>query len=134
MTTLASESEWETDPELKAMRQNFVASLEARWQAIEAALPELSAGGDRFQAELVRVAAAAHKLAGVAETYGFPTLTRACGAFEDWYGRKSIGHDPSLACAAAKYLVVVLKSCSKAGKDVPSQAQDPVLMALEAGE
>jgi HPt (histidine-containing phosphotransfer) domain-containing protein len=131
---LAPESEWETDPELKAMRRDFVASFEARWLAIEAALPELAAGGDKFVAALTRVAAIAHKLAGAAETYGFPTLTRACAAFEDWFDRKPSGHDPSLASAGSRYLATVLKGCAQAGKDAPDQAKDPVLGALEKAD
>lgn len=131
---LASESEWETDPALKAMRRDFVASFEARWQLIERALPELRGDktGEKYSAALARVVAVAHKLAGAGETYGFPTLTRACAAFEDWFDRCESGHDQRLACSGVEYLVAVLKSCAQAGRDVPAQAQDPVLKALES--
>jgi HPt (histidine-containing phosphotransfer) domain-containing protein len=129
---LATESEWESDPELKAMRREFVASFEGRWVAIESSLGELRGGsGEAFATALASVAKVAHKLSGAAETYGFPTLTRAAAAFEDWFDRRESGHDPRVACAGAELMIAILKRSVELGKDAPEFGQDPRFESLK---
>jgi HPt (histidine-containing phosphotransfer) domain-containing protein len=141
MAPLASEEEWETDPELKAMRREFVASFDGRRAAIEAALPALragaagmgavdSVGGGAFVDALRGVAQIAHKLSGAAETYGFPTLTRACAAYEDWFDRRESGHDPRAAAEGAELMIALLKRCAELGKDASELGSDPRFGAL----
>jgi HPt (histidine-containing phosphotransfer) domain-containing protein len=128
---LASEDEWETDPELRKMRADFVASFEGRWQAIEAALPGLRAGDPGFAASLGKVVAVAHKIAGAAESYGFASLTRVGAALEDWHDRRESGHDAALASEGAELLARMLRHCAATGKDAPELTADPVVAKLE---
>jgi chemotaxis protein histidine kinase CheA len=128
---LATEAEWESDPELKAMRRDFVASFAARRAAVEAELPKLGRGGENDAAALQAIRHVAHKLAGAAETYGFPTLTRACAAFEDWFDGRESGHDAQVARAGAELVVLLLERSEASGKDVPELASDPRFALLE---
>jgi hypothetical protein len=111
--------DWESDPELKAMRDEFVASLAGRRKLLD--------GG------AVALQFTAHKLAGVAESYGFPTLTRVGEAIDDW-----IDHVGGPAAAAAsplleragKLLDEALSEASRAGRDPERFGSDPRLAEL----
>jgi HPt (histidine-containing phosphotransfer) domain-containing protein len=132
---LATEEEWESDPELKAMRADFVASFKERRLALEALAPALASGGPgqaAFDGAFRGVGAIAHKLAGAAETYGFPTLTRASAALEDWVDGHAGSADPQEAVAFAALLASMLDKTQSAAKDVPSLASDPAFVRLEA--
>jgi HPt (histidine-containing phosphotransfer) domain-containing protein len=50
------------------------------------ALRQGTAGGTAYEEAVRGAVKIAHKLAGAAATYGFPTLTQAAAAFEDWAG------------------------------------------------
>jgi HPt (histidine-containing phosphotransfer) domain-containing protein len=68
--------DWDTDPELKAMREDFIGSFRERRAQLEAALKK---------SDFKEVVFIAHKLAGAAESYGFAILTEAGSALEDWF-------------------------------------------------
>jgi len=131
MTPLASESEWETDPELIALRAEFVASFEARRRGLETALPALRGEGAEFAAAFGKVVEIAHKLAGAAGSYGFGALTQAASAFEDWAGLRESGHDPDIARAGVELMIEMLERSAAVGKDVTEFVDDPRLRALQ---
>lgn len=133
---LATEEEWETDPELRAMRADFVASFESRRLALEALVPTLRGGRtgvSDFDEAFKSVGAIAHKLAGAAETYGFPTLTRASSALEDWVGKPGQGPEAAKDVVAfAELLARLLSKTQNAGKDVRDLISDPAFVRLES--
>jgi HPt (histidine-containing phosphotransfer) domain-containing protein len=125
---LATEDEWEKDPELRAMRAEFVASFEGRRQALAAFTPGLGQGGPGdpgYEEALKGVVAIAHKLSGAAETYGFPSLTRASSALEDWYHlSRPTDRDPGSAALFAALLSEMLSRTQERGKDVQELLSD----------
>lgn len=66
---------WERDPELRALRDEFIGSLPRRLAGLKLPSPT---GGLELEAR-----AEVHRLAGVAGSYGFPTLSRIAGAVDD---------------------------------------------------
>lgn len=133
---LATEEEWETDPELREMRHEFVGSFAGRKQALEAAFVALRQGkpGDAaFEQALKSAVTIAHKLAGAAETYGFPSLTRASGALEDWFnGTAPSERTARLAVSSAELLAEMLGRAQALSKDPKEFASDPRLAELQA--
>jgi HPt (histidine-containing phosphotransfer) domain-containing protein len=82
---MIASDDWESDPEFKAMRQEFVDSFGPRKQALDAALARLKAATPaQSDPPTQDITAIAHKIAGTAQTYGFPKLTEAAAALEDW--------------------------------------------------
>lgn len=66
---------WEQNSELRALREDFIASLPARLTRIRPA--SLNGEADpETRAEI-------HRLAGVAGSYGFPTLSQIAAAWDD---------------------------------------------------
>lgn len=135
---LATEEEWENDPELRAMRAEFVASFAERRAGLERLAPELARAGapgsPAFEKVLSEILHYAHKLAGAAETYGFPALSRAGAAFEDWCDRgaaEPARRDARVASEGALLIAELLAQAQQAGKDVPARAGDPRLASLE---
>jgi len=136
---LATEEEWETDPELKAMRAEFVASFAVRRVALESLLSVLRAGRGAdasFEEALKNMHVIAHKLSGAAETYGFPTLTRASSALEDWVdlheGRTLSVEDGAQAAVFAELLAGLLSEAQLAAKDVKEPNSVAAIERLEA--
>jgi HPt (histidine-containing phosphotransfer) domain-containing protein len=70
------ESDFENDPELKQLRDEFIDSLPPRLEQ----LTRFSAAGD-----LVELRRLVHSLAGVAGAYGFVVLGDLAGEFDDWF-------------------------------------------------
>jgi len=66
-----SSIDWDSDPELIRIRNEFIESFLARRDGFAAFAAEVERGSDVIPEFRV----AAHKLAGAAESYGFPTLT-----------------------------------------------------------
>lgn len=66
-----SAMDWESDPELLRIRNEFIESFVARRSAFTA----FAAGLERGDDVIADFRIAAHRLAGAAESYGFPTLT-----------------------------------------------------------
>lgn len=133
---LATEEEWETDPELRAMRQEFVASFAGRKQALEAlffALGQGAPGDAAYEQALKGAVVIAHKLAGAAETYGFPSLTSVAAALEDWFNLSAPSQRlPRHALAWAQLLAEMLGRALSLGKDAKDFAQDPRCVELFA--
>ncbi len=77
--------DWDSDPELRAMRDEFVGSFGERKQTLTAAWAKVAAAktADDRASALEEVASVAHKVAGSAESYGFPTLSQIGGAMDD---------------------------------------------------
>ncbi len=75
--------DWENDPELRAIRKDFCDSLADRRRLLAQVISALRDGRCEPQT-LERLQSIAHKLAGTAESYGFPTLTRICEALDDF--------------------------------------------------
>jgi HPt (histidine-containing phosphotransfer) domain-containing protein len=67
--------DWNSSPELREMRQAFIDSFKER----RALLAPILTG----PMDLKCLQHVAHKLAGAAETYGFPTLSEIGGAIDD---------------------------------------------------
>jgi HPt (histidine-containing phosphotransfer) domain-containing protein len=113
-----------------------VASFAGRRQALEALLPLLQqhhAGDPAFDEACKSVGAIAHKLSGAAETYGFPTLTRASAALEDWVGSQAGAPGAQQDVVAfAELLAKLLGKTQVAAKDVDDLASDPIFARLEA--
>jgi HPt (histidine-containing phosphotransfer) domain-containing protein len=128
---LASEDEWESDPELKAMRAEFVASFAERRKALEthaAALARESPGSRAWGEASEGARGVAHKLAGAAETYGFPTLTLASSALEELL---ETGREPAQAALWTGLLSEMLAAAQRRGKDCGEFADDPRLKSLK---
>jgi len=117
--------DWENDPELKAIRDEFVQSLADREKALNEALASLAddpAGGLR---DIQHVA---HKLAGTATSYGFPTLTRFGELIDDRLdtlfstsaGGGELAKEAEVARKYAPTLAEGLKRSHASGKDDPS--------------
>jgi HPt (histidine-containing phosphotransfer) domain-containing protein len=131
---LASEEEWESDPELKAMRRDFVASFTERRQVLEALAPRLAngrAGQEVFEQAVAEVLRVVHKLAGAAETYGFPTLTRGCAALEERLDQCPPGECEAGEIAEAARLVGDLMARAQVlGKDPKDLDSDERMIRL----
>jgi chemotaxis protein histidine kinase CheA len=76
---------WESDPEFGKMREDFILSFTSRREALVGPLDKLKQPIDPVKAKELMSGAriAAHNLAGSAESYGFPTLTKVAGAVDD---------------------------------------------------
>ncbi len=73
---------WEDDPELAKIRQEFIESLHGRYNELKQLRQRLIAGNGTPE-DGVAVHILTHKLAGIAATYGFPTLSEIAGAIDD---------------------------------------------------
>lgn len=69
-------TDWNSDPELRKMREEFIGSFSERRASLSQWLK-----GKRDRQELLFIA---HRLAGAAESYDFPLLSRLAGELEDW--------------------------------------------------
>ncbi|HTL12725.1 MAG TPA: Hpt domain-containing protein [Bdellovibrionota bacterium] len=125
--------DWDNDPELKAIRDEFVRSLADREKALIEALSSLSedpAGGLR---DIQHVA---HKLAGTASSYGFPSLTRFGELVDDRLdalfstsaGGTELAKEGEVAKKYARALADALKKAHASGKD------DPAILATDGAK
>lgn len=76
-------TDWESDPILKALRNEFIDSLNARFQKLKKIELEISSLGVTEE-RLYSCQMIAHNIAGSAETYGFPVLTQVAAHLEDF--------------------------------------------------
>lgn len=72
--------EWENDPEWIAMKKQFVASFAERALLLEKALASINNEPQDAQKKIQFVA---HKIAGVAASYGFEELTQLGAQIDD---------------------------------------------------
>jgi HPt (histidine-containing phosphotransfer) domain-containing protein len=89
------QSELRHDPTIAPIIADFVAGLDHRVTAIETALVQADAGG---------VAMLAHKLAGAAACYGFPTISDSARRLEDL--AKAGGPLEAMAAAAGELVAL----------------------------
>ena len=77
--------DWQSDPQLRAIRQEFIESLPDRRSQIEHALELLRAESNskRRSEHAQAIAFVAHKLAGTAGSYGLQDLTDRAALVED---------------------------------------------------
>jgi HPt (histidine-containing phosphotransfer) domain-containing protein len=98
--------DWDNDPELKKMRDEFIDSFRSRHDEIRKL---------RYADEIARHA---HRLAGAAESYGFPHLGDAAAKLEDWIGSEN--YDPS---RLEKYRIIyehALEEAARTRRDLTS--------------
>lgn len=74
--------DFDSDPELKKLKDDFISSLGERAQEIEAILKRVESALPT-EPDLITLRSHAHKLAGTAETYGFSTVTEWCAVIDD---------------------------------------------------
>jgi CheY-like chemotaxis protein len=84
------------DPELQALRDEFIESFPERRVALETLISKLAPGaaapgGPPIRETLLEARFVVHKLAGIAESYGFPKLSRIFGAVDDLILRETGG-------------------------------------------
>lgn len=128
---LATEAEWESDPELRAMRKEFVASFEGRKHALDQVAERIRAAVGELEPAIREAEVIAHKLAGAAETYGFPTLTQAAAGYEGWVARaQGADRSPERAFRYLSLLALMLEEARGTGKDVPHFRTEPVFKEL----
>lgn len=112
---------WERDPELKALRDEFIASLPDRMASLR-----LFPGIGEVAPETRQVI---HRLAGVAGSYGFPALSRLAGALDDVLDLPAAGRD---RFKAGGTLIWVLAQALRRGVDAAYVTRaDPVSIIEE---
>ena len=72
--------DWNSDPEMKAIRDEFIASFDDRLEILRKGVAQLKSGDAEA---LKNIQYVAHKIAGTAESYGFPSLTRIGALIDD---------------------------------------------------
>lgn len=77
--------DWESDPELKKMHGEFVVSLSERHAALAVHLKALEKSQDQIGPKdtLKEIRLIAHRLAGVAESFGFSELGEVAAVLDD---------------------------------------------------
>lgn len=121
--------DWDGDPELKAMRDSFLVSLEPRRDQLEAWLTSLAMSPTPDAVAGVQYVA--HKLAGTAESYGFATITRIGLALDDLIDRAGPGVDGGLICRGGALLSVALEWVIARREDPKHLVKDAVMAELE---
>ena len=77
---MTSGVDWDSDPDFKKIRDQFIESFAER----EKALLEAIAAAPASDEQIAKIRLVAHRLAGAAESYGFAALTQVSGALDDW--------------------------------------------------
>lgn len=81
-------TDWDSDPELKALRDDFILSFERRREALATVIQELQrAGRSEVPADAgagLELRVIAHNLAGSAATYGFAGIGRYTAVLDDY--------------------------------------------------
>ncbi|MCM2323372.1 MAG: Hpt domain-containing protein [Oligoflexia bacterium] len=75
--------DWENDPEMKALRDEFIASLADRSELLRVQLQALADPGKPREEALGKLRYAAHTLAGAAGSYGLETLGAQAARLEE---------------------------------------------------
>lgn len=110
---------WEQDPEMRALREEFIDSLMDRLHLLRAAQSARQIG------EI------AHKLAGVAGSYGFKKLGEIASLLEDWidsHGEEPV--EPGSLRRFSALLETALDQAQTARNDPSALAADPVFAEL----
>lgn len=126
--------DWVSDPELKAMLDEFVASLPVRREKLSKLRKELMASqGPRQREAADEICRVSHALAGTAETYGFPLLTRISGALDDYLSESDEARsEPCPAARIAEFTGFLVEALGLAerGSDPAGLVKDPRFQAL----
>jgi len=121
--------DWETDPELKEMRADFIASLDERRKRVLQALVRIYGKNSKLGwQELQEVA---HKVAGVAAYYGFPVLGGIASLLDEGLDRVDLSSVPVKWNEYAELLGDALK-ISDDGEDATELGSDLRLKKLRA--
>ncbi|MCC7440075.1 MAG: Hpt domain-containing protein [Bdellovibrionales bacterium] len=129
--------DWDGDPELKAIRDDFVKSLSDRSEILRVALSQLA---DDAPGALRDIQQVAHKLAGTAASYGFPTLTRIGEMIDDRLdeifssnrGMTALNEEATRAQGYVAVLEAALRE-GAAGRDDTGALDAPALKSLTSG-
>lgn len=132
--------DWESDPELKAIRKEFIDSFKERKETLQLLIRELKKIGDNpasFGARnMEKFYFITHKLAGTAESYDFPTLTKISAAIEKLLliikePEEHEGKSPSTEelIRFTELLIQSLKTAMK-GDDPVESLSDPIFVEL----
>jgi len=106
--------DWEGDPELQAIRKNFIDSLEDRKRHLmECLLAWDPTHLDQVQA----VQDVAHKLAGTSGSYGFPILGRVGELLDEWADRWKLWPDGLSGREVGDLLVFCLEKAQRNQED-----------------
>lgn len=119
---------WESDPAFKVLRDEYLASLPERADALDALLSHAElTDEDRKQLRFV-----VHKIAGLAGSYGLVKLGKVCGVLDDAWGFSGRDGSPGEAeiCAAHSFVAAALREASRTGEDAEGLAQDPVVAKI----
>lgn len=115
--------DWDSDPELKAIRDEFLASLTDRRKMLAILGTELedAESDEARRSVLIELQNLAHKLGGTAESYGFPTVTVAACCLDEYLERlmsdiSGIGNeDYEMARGFARLLEDIVSAAQNAG-------------------
>jgi HPt (histidine-containing phosphotransfer) domain-containing protein len=121
--------DWDSDPELKAMRASFLVSFLERKQKLMECAENLSQATEAAEMTswIEQSRFIAHKLAGSAESYGFPEITVVASALDDWLSHAPISErsDAIRVASYARLLAETLGEAILTQKDPSSFREDP---------
>ncbi len=108
--------DWESDPDLKNLRDDFISSLKGRLEKIilvQEEILNLGISSERiYEGQII-----AHSLAGIAETYGFPILTLIAAKLDDFLDFCSKNYPTHEILEFMNLLELALKETVKGGID-----------------
>jgi two-component system, OmpR family, alkaline phosphatase synthesis response regulator PhoP len=121
MTKDVVRADWESDPELKIMKEEFVASFSVRRTKLAFLISSFSSESSSTD-WFIQLQEVAHKLAGIAGSYGFPTLGKIAECIDEVLNgqepagasallfRSSMLLDEALTIAAQEHDPTILKN------------------------
>jgi HPt (histidine-containing phosphotransfer) domain-containing protein len=114
--------DWQTaDSEMKKLRHDFLGSLGDRLKSLQSYIHTGSS-------ESVKILS--HRLAGVAETYGFSALTQISGCLEDYLYEKVSESLDSTGIAIAGVLAEAIQYVMEKQEDSGHLLEDPRIKGL----
>lgn len=130
--------DWDSDPELKKIRQEFVDSLDERIEKLDEALVVLEETRDsegEIRDAISLIQHIAHKLGGVAGSYGFPALSRISAALDEYVDRARDDEtdEGSMADRVQRYGRILGDAISEArnGRDPAALCETEIVAELE---
>lgn len=122
---------WDSDPELKALREDFIASFIDRRAELIALGNRLATASTERETLMAELSGVGHKLAGAAESYGFELLTEAGAALDDYFAlTKPAALNTSQAKQAIDLLAEMLERSLAMRKDADEFRRDPRFVEL----
>ncbi len=111
------DSDWNSDPELKAMREEFIESLGPRAKKL------------RAPSDLEVTRFIAHNLAGSAQSFGFASLSEAGGVLDDYLTLEA-SLDRGLVARFARFLGEMMEKAAATRVDPADMLQHAVMDEL----